>query len=148
MSGAAWAALFGLAVASFAAATPLPVTSEPLFIGLMFSDLSPVWLTVLVASVTNTAGSVISFLMARAAGQAGGGKWMPISSKWRDRLEVWYKRWGLWSLILSWIPGGDLLVIMAGFAKARALPVVVILTVAKTVRFIGLAVLTLGVFVW
>ena len=143
---AAVLALGGLAVASFVAATPLPFTSEPLFVGMLVSGMGLPVLVVVVASIANAAGSVATFALARAAGAAGGGKWLPISSRWRQRLEGWYARWGLLSLLLSWIPGGDLLVVLAGFARAPVAAVVVILTVAKSVRFAGLALITLGLF--
>lgn len=139
-------ALLSLAAASFIAATPLPFTSEPIFIGMLVSGIGLPLLVVAVASIANTAGSVATYALARAAGEAGGGKWLPISSKWRSKLENWYSRWGLLSLLLSWIPGGDLLVVLAGFARAPVLAVVVILTIAKSVRFAGLALLTLGLF--
>lgn len=114
--------------------------------GLIVSGLTLPLITVVVASVANTAGSVATFALARAATTAGGGKWMPVSSKWRLKLENWYSRWGLWSLLLSWIPGGDLLVVLAGFARAPIMAVVVILTVAKTLRFGILALLAVGLF--
>ncbi|MFC0279557.1 YqaA family protein [Falsigemmobacter intermedius] len=146
MSVGGAAGLAGLAVASFAAATPLPFTSEPLFIGLLVSGLGLPLVIVLVASIANTAGSVATYLMARAAGAAGGDKWMPVSGKKREKLEAWYRKWGLWTLLLAWIPGGDLLVILAGLARAPLVAVTAILTFAKTLRFAALALLTLGLF--
>lgn len=122
------------------------MTSEPIFIGMIASGITLPLITIFVASVTNTAGSVVTFLLARAAGTAGGGKWMPISLERRARIEAWYSKWGLWSLLLSWIPGGDLLVVFAGFARAPVLAVVTVLAIAKTVRFGGLALLTVGLF--
>lgn len=146
MTGGAMVALLGLAAASFAAATPLPITSEPLFIGLLFSGLTLPVVTVLVAAIANTAGSLFTYALARAAGQAGGGRYMPMPTHWRDRLETWYAKWGLWALLFSWIPGGDLLVVLAGFARAPVMIVTLILTLAKTARFAVLAILTLGLF--
>lgn len=113
---------------------------------MLVSGMSLPVLVVIVASLANTAGSVATYALARAAGAAGGGKWLPVSSRWRDKLEHWYSRWGLLSLLVSWIPGGDLLVVLAGFARAPVVAVVVILTIAKSVRFAGLALLTLGLF--
>ena len=32
------------------------------------------------------------------------------------RAEDWFRRWGLWSLLLAWAPGGDVLVAVDGKA--------------------------------
>lgn len=146
MSVGGAAGLAGLAVASFAAATPLPFTSEPIFIGLLVSGLGLPLAIVLVASLANTAGSVATYAMARAAGAAGGGRWMPAAGPRRAKLEAWYKKWGLWTLLLAWLPGGDMLVILAGLTRAPIVAVTAILTFTKTLRFGVLAIITLGLF--
>lgn len=146
MSVGGAAGLTGLAVASFAAATPIPFTSEPLFIGLLVSGIGLPLLIVLVASIANTLGSVATYALARAAGGEKGQKWMPFSGKRREKLEAWYGKYGLWTLLLAWLPGGDMLVIFAGLARAPWIAVTAILAFTKTLRFAALAILTLGIF--
>lgn len=144
MTSGVFLALLGLAAASFAAATPLPMTSEPLFVGMLMSGLALPALTVAVAALANTAGSVLTYALARVAGNAANGHLPTRAGRWRARIEAWYSRWGLWSLLLSWLPGGDLLVVLAGWAKAPFALVLAILALAKTLRFVVLALVTLG----
>ena len=51
----------------------------------------------------------------------------------------WFARWGRWSLLLSWLPGGDLLVFLAGTLRMPILPFVILITLAKTGRYVVLA---------
>jgi len=139
MSWGVLSALFGLGLASFIAATPLPWTSEPIFVGMLLAGVGMPLVVVAVASITNAAGSVVTYGLARV----GGDRWLPESSRWRARLQAWYGRWGLWSLILAWLPGGDLLVVLAGLARAPWLAVIAILALTKTARFAALAYATL-----
>jgi membrane protein YqaA with SNARE-associated domain len=61
------------------------------------------------------------------------------------KAEGWYRRWGYWSLLLSWAPiMGDPLTVIAGVMR-EPLPVFLLLvTIAKTGRYIVLAYLTLA----
>jgi membrane protein YqaA with SNARE-associated domain len=139
------AALIGLAVAAFAAATPLPVQSEPVVLALMAAGLAPLWLILTVASVFNVAGSVLTFGLARAASAAVaagvGPRWLQLPPARRARAEGWFARWGVWGLLLSWAPGGDVIVVLAGLARAPWARVVLLLAVAKTGRYLALAAL-------
>lgn len=63
-----------------------------------------------------------------------------------DRATRWYRKWGRWSLLLSWAPiGGDALTVAAGVLREPLWSFVFLVTIAKTARYIVLAVATLGV---
>ena len=108
------ASLFGLFIAAFLAATPLPFQSEIVFLGLMASGSIAVWLLVIVASVGNTLGSCVTYAAGRGLGGARGARWFPVRPDQLGRAERWFQRWGLWALLVSWAPGGDLIVALDG----------------------------------
>ena len=133
-----WAGLGGMALSAFAAASPLPFQSEPVFLGLLATDTVPLWPLLITASLANTAGSMVTHAIGRAAG-AGCSRWLPLSDRRRARAEAWFARWGRWSLWLSWAPGGDILVALSGLARLPVLQTLALVALAKTARYAALA---------
>jgi membrane protein YqaA with SNARE-associated domain len=139
--------LGGLAATAFGAATLLPVPSEPLFIGLLLLGETPAWLLVLVASVANTAGSVVNWWLGRQLLRFQDRRWFPATSAQMARATRWHARFGRWSLLLSWAPVfGDALTVMAGVLREKLWVFVALVAIAKTSRYVALTLLTLGLF--
>ena len=140
------ASLFGLFLAAFLAATPVPFQSEIVFLGLLATaTASPVTLVV-VASIGNTLGSCVTYAAGRGLGGQRGARWFPVSPGQLARAEVWFRRWGLWSLLLSWAPGGDLLVALAGVLRVPFWKFVALVAIAKTCRYAVVALIGLGIW--
>ncbi|MCD7983793.1 MAG: DedA family protein, partial [Desulfovibrio sp.] len=59
------AALWGLFLAAFAAATLLPAQSELALAGLLAAGHKPVWLLIAVAAAGNTLGAAVNCLLGR-----------------------------------------------------------------------------------
>ena len=129
--------LAGLFVAAFLAATPVPFQSEIVFLGLLAAG-HPAWVLVTVASVGNTLGSCVTYALGRGIGEIGAGRFAP-SAQNRDRAERWFKRWGVWALLLSWAPGGDLIVLVAGALRTPVWLFVTLVALAKTGRYLAVA---------
>lgn len=139
--------LASLAAMAFGAATLLPVPSEPLMIGLLLLGETPAWLLVLVASVANTAGSVVNWWLGRQVLRFQHRSWFPATPVQMARATRWYARFGRWSLLLSWAPVfGDALTVMAGVLREKLWVFVLLVAIAKTSRYVALAALTLGLF--
>ncbi len=134
-------ALSGMFLAAFLAATPIPMQSELAFIALAASGWS-VTALVIVASLGNILGSCVTYAAGRGLGGLGIWRWFHLPADKMARAETWFARWGRWSLLLSWLPGGDLLVLLAGTLRMPLLPFVVLITLAKTGRYIALALAT------
>lgn len=131
-------ALSGMFLAAFLAATPIPMQSELAFIALAASGWSLTAL-VIVASLGNILGSCVTYAAGRGLGGLGLWRWFHLPADKMARAETWFARWGRWSLLLSWLPGGDLLVLLAGTLRMPLLPFVALITLAKTGRYIALA---------
>ncbi|MGH6763630.1 MAG: YqaA family protein [Phyllobacterium sp.] len=135
----------GLFLAAFLAATILPAQSEALLVGLLFTESYSPALLILVASVGNVLGSVVNWLLGRGIESFRDRKWFPIDAKMLDRAAIWYHRYGRWSLLASWVPViGDPLTVMAGVLREPLWSFVLLVTVAKTLRYVVLGIITLG----
>lgn len=140
------AAYAGLFIAALGAATILPMQSEAVLVGMLLADYSP-WLVVGVASLGNVLGSVINWGLGRGLERFRHHRWFPASDAALERAQRWYKRYGKWSLLLSWVPIiGDPITVIAGVMR-EPLPVFLLLVaLAKIGRYLVLAAVTLGLF--
>ncbi|VVS93682.1 YqaA family protein [Desulfoluna spongiiphila] len=106
-----------LFVVSFLAATVVPLGSEWLLVALLTEGLHP---GLLLASATT--GNVLGALTTWAIGVWGGPFLMErvlrIDPRAQARARSVYRRWGSWSLLLSWVPViGDPLCLVGGLFR-------------------------------
>ncbi len=133
-------ALIGLFVAAFVAATPMIMSSEVVFLGLQAAGYDPV-LLVLVASVGNVLGSCVTYAIGRGAETFRNRSWFPLKPEAMAKAQAWWQRWGLWSLLVAWAPGGDLVVALAGLMRVPLWKFLALVTLAKTGRYTVVAAL-------
>ena len=140
------AILGGKFAIAYVAATILPALSEAALVGLLVAGTQSPVLLVAVASLGNILGAVVNWALGRGVERFRDRKWFPVSSTSLERATGWYRKWGRWSLLLSWAPiGGDALTVAAGVLREPLWSFVVLVTIAKTVRYVVLAAATLGV---
>jgi membrane protein YqaA with SNARE-associated domain len=139
---AEYGALFA---AAFLSATILPAQSEAVLFGMLVSERYSEWLLIAVASAGNTLGSVVNWLLGRSLAHFEGRRWFPVKREQMARAEMWYHRYGRWSLLMSWVPIiGDPLTLVAGVLR-EPLPVfIALVAIAKTARYLIVAGLSLG----
>lgn len=134
----------GLFLSAFLAATILPMQSEAVLVGLLLTGHSPLTV-VAVASTGNILGSIVNWLLGRGIERFRDRSWFPIDQQSFDRAQSWYQKYGKWSLLLSWAPIiGDPLTLMAGVLRERLATFVLLVSIAKTARYVALAALTLN----
>ncbi len=137
------AAYAGLFLTALAAATILPMQSETVLVGLLLTETHLPWLLITVASVGNVIGSAINWLLGRAIEQFRDRPWFPASDTQLARAQKWYRRYGRWSLLLSWVPFvGDPLTVVAGVLREPFPIFLFFVTIAKVGRYLVLAGLT------
>ncbi len=138
--------LSGLFAIAFVAATILPAQSEGALVDLLVAGTHSPTLLVAVASLGNVLGAVVNWALGRGVERFRDRKWFPVSPSSLDRATGWYRKWGRWSLLLWWAPiGGDALTVAAGVLREPLWSFVVLVTIAKTARYIAIAAATLGV---
>ncbi len=135
----------GLFLAALGAASILPMQSEPVLVALLLLAEQPAWLLVLVASVGNTLGSCLNWLLGRWIEHYRDRRWFPVKPDKLTKAEGWYRRWGKWSLLMSWAPIiGDPLTVIAGVLREDFWVFLALVAIAKTGRYVVLALVTLG----
>ncbi len=128
--------LGGLFVTSFLAATVLPMSSEAVLAGVALTTTTDKLLLLAVATVANTLGSILNWSFGRWGAHFRDRPWFPVKPATYDAAADRFRRWGTWSLLLSWIPiVGDPLTLIAGAAGVRFLPFVVLVAIGKAARY-------------
>ncbi len=141
----ALASYLALFLAAFLAATIVPAQSEAVLVGLILAGDRSLILLLLVATTGNVLGSVVNWLLGRFIERFRDRPWFPVSRLRLDQAEAWYRRFGIWSLLLSWVPIiGDPLTVVAGVLRTPFLTFLVLVTIAKAGRYAVLAAITLG----
>jgi membrane protein YqaA with SNARE-associated domain len=139
------AAHAGLFAAAFLAATLLPAQSEAVLVGLLLTGEHSPTLLVLTASLGNVGGAVVNWLLGRSLERFRGRRWFPVPDRALNRAQRWFGRFGVWSLLLSWLPvGGDALTLVAGVLRVPLWRFVVLVALGKVGRYAVLTLLTLG----
>lgn len=134
--GAKFVDVLLLALNAFVSATLLPGASEVVLAGLVVAGTSPVWLLFLVATVGNVAGSMVNWALGYYLAGYRERRWFPVKPDHYARMERIYARWGIWSLLLSWVPViGDPLTAFAGLMRAPVWAALAIITLAKAGRY-------------
>ncbi len=133
-----------LFVLSFLAATVLPLGSEWLLITLIVNSFDP-GAVVAVATVGNFFGACTTY---------GVGLWgsafllqrlLRIDREQRERATVLFRRYGSWSLLLSWLPiVGDPLCLVAGSLRCNFFLFSALVFIGKLVRYAFIAAVTAG----
>ncbi|WP_295401463.1 YqaA family protein [uncultured Thiocystis sp.] len=134
-----------LFLAALGAGSLLPLQSEALLVGLLLADAQPVWVLLTVASVGNVLGSLVNWRLGRSLEQVRHQTWFPVSVQALTKAQAFYRRAGYWSLLLSWVPViGDPLTLIAGLLHEPFWRFLVLVTLAKSARYLVLGALTLG----
>ena len=132
-----------LFISAFLAATILPAQSEAGLAALIFASPASVTLLVATASLGNVLGSMINWYLGHSINRFTGKRWFPAHTQ-LSRATSWYGRYGRWSLLLSWVPFiGDPLTVVAGIMREPLLRFLLIVGIAKTGRYIVVALLAL-----
>lgn len=140
-------AYVGLFASALVAATVLPMQSEAVLSGLLIGGAYPVTALVLVATVGNVLGAIINWILGRFLLRFRDRQWFPSSDWQLARAQRWYRRYGRWSLLGSWLPlVGDPLTVVAGLMREPLVPFVVLVTLAKGTRYLALTAVVLSWF--
>lgn len=126
-----------LFASSFLAATILPFYSEVVLFALLRNGNDPA-LLVFVATVGNTLGAVVNWVLGRYLLHFRDQRWFYFNKKQIEKAQSWFQRYGFWTLLLAWMPiGGDALTLIAGIMKVRLWLFLLLVATGKAVRYIS-----------
>ena len=137
--------LLSLFLLSFCASTLLPLGSEWLLVALLLGGTDPSS-AVLVATLGNSLGAGTSYLIGRLGSEWFIRKLLRIDGDAQRRAEGWFRRYGSWALLFSWLPVvGDPLCLVSGSLKTPLPRFAALVVGGKGLRYLSVALLTLSV---
>ena len=87
---------------------------------------------------------MVNWYLGRGLTEFAGRWWFPANAGQLARATGWYDKYGRWSLLLSWAPIiGDPLTVVAGIMREPLPRFLLIVGIAKTARYVVVAVLAL-----
>ncbi len=130
----------GLFVTAFLSATLLPMGSAVALFALCAAGYDP-WPLWLWGTLGNTLGGLVNWALGRWLLHWQDRPWFPFKPDQLGKASAWYGRWGIWTLLLSWLPlVGDPLTFVAGLMRAPFWLVTLLSGLGKGARY--------AVFLW
>ena len=130
-----------LFVLSFLASTILPLGSEALVVALIYQGFSP-FTVIMVATVGNYLGSCTTYYLG-LKGRPVLEKYLSPSPEKLEKSEKLFKRYGIYTLLFTWIPGvGDAITMVAGLTQLPFRSFSILVFLGKFGRYFAIAYLT------
>ena len=144
MTGAGYGGLF---VTAFLAATLLPLSSEAVLAALAAADGFDLFVLIAVATAGNTLGALVNWLLGRFCLRWRDRRWFPVDAARLDTASDRFRRYGVWSLLLAWVPViGDPLTFVAGVLGVRLAYFLPLVAIGKAARYAAVAGLARSLF--
>lgn len=124
-----------LFVVSLLASSILPLGSEWLLVAMIIQGHAflPV---VLIASLGNYLGACTTYMIGRWGAVFLTTRLLHLDDKQLSRAQALYNRYGIWSLLFSWLPVvGDPLCLLAGTFRLHFLPFSLLVASGKMARY-------------
>ena len=128
---------FQLSLISFLAATILPFSSEVVLTTMYLSNSFETYFLLIFASIGNIIGSITNWYLGKKITLFQNRKWFPVSPDQLNRSQIYFQKYGLWSLLLAWVPIiGDPLTLLAGVLKVRFSIFFLLVSISKISRYV------------
>ena len=128
---------FQLSLISFLAATILPFSSEVVLTTMYLSNSFEPYFLLIFASIGNIIGSITNWYLGKKITLFQNRKWFPVSPDQLERSRKYFQKYGLWSLLLAWVPIiGDPLTLLAGVLKVRFSIFFLLVSISKISRYV------------
>ena len=128
---------FQLLIISFLAATILPFSSEVVLTTMYLSNSFETYFLLIFASTGNILGSMTNWYLGKKISIFQNRKWFPVSPAQLIRSQKYFQKYGLWSLLLAWVPViGDPLTLLAGVLKVRFSVFFILVSISKISRYV------------
>jgi membrane protein YqaA with SNARE-associated domain len=129
--------LIFLFLSSFLAATIFPAQSELVLASLNIADNHDKFLLVVIATTGNVLGALVNWFIGYYLIKFKNKKWFPIQKRKIDKYSRFYQKWGVWSILLAWMPIiGDPLTIIAGIFRTNIWLFLTLVTISKLSRYL------------
>lgn len=132
--------LLGLFLGCALSATVIPFSSEALLAAALLAYDNNVWPVVLVASLGNTAGGMVSFLLGWICKWEWLEKYLKVDRRKLEKIRLKVSRYGYPAALFAWLPVvGDLVAIAMGLLRLNPWITAVLMFVGKFARYLVVA---------
>ncbi len=136
VSGYTYLSLF---ITSFLASTVLPLGSEALVVLLIKSDHN-FYAVVLLATFGNYLGACTTYYIGLKGRSGIIERYLSISAKELEKADRWFKRYGAYILLFTWVPlVGDAITVSGGLLKLDFRIFSIYVFIGKFARYLALA---------
>lgn len=136
---AAWPYL-AMFASAFISATLLPFASEAVLVAGLKSGIASASGLLVAATAGNVGGSLLNWWMGLGIRHFEGRRWFPFKAEDIARAGDRFNRYGVWVLLLSWLPVvGDPLTLVAGVMRVPLWIFMLLVTVGKAARYLVVA---------
>jgi len=109
-------------------------------LGQIKAGLAGPWALVASATIGNVAGSTFNWWLGRHIRRFEGRRWFPFQPEAIANASDRFQKFGVWSLVLSWLPVvGDPLTVVAGLLRVPLIVFLPLVTIGKAGRYLVLA---------
>ena len=130
---------------AFLAATVVPFASELTLVAALAAGGAVHWL-IAVATLGNTLGAAVNWGLGRLIERFRDRRWFPVDARRLERAQRWFGRYGVWSLLLAWVPvAGEPLTVLAGAMRVHIVPFLILVATGKAVRYAVVALTVDGI---
>ena len=127
-----------LFISAFAAATILPAQSEALLAYQVSLNPSHTARLITVATIGNVLGSIVNWWLGRLAKKFKDKSWFPVSEDKLLQGEQYYRKYGRFSLLLSWAPFiGDPITMVAEVIREPLWSFLALVSITKCSRYVS-----------
>jgi membrane protein YqaA with SNARE-associated domain len=134
--------LFGVA---FLAATILPLQSEAVLAGLLGLSAEPWWTLLAIATLGNTLGAAVNWVLGRGLERYRDKSWFPAKPAQLEKAKSYYMKYGRWCLFFSWVPVvGDAFTVLAGVLGEKLWLFMAVVGAGKLARYLMVAAAVAG----
>ena len=129
--------LFGLFLGCMLSATVVPFASEALLAGALLMGYGK-WAVTLVATLGNTTGGMISYLMGWLCKWEWLEKYFRVKREKLERMRDRVAKYGAWAALLTWLPFvGDLIAIAMGLMRVNPWWTLLLMFIGKLARYLA-----------
>ena len=129
--------LFGLFLGCMLSATVVPFASEALLAGALLMGYGK-WAVTLVATLGNTTGGMISYLMGWLCKWEWLEKYFRVKREKLERMRDRVSKYGAWAALLTWLPFvGDLIAIAMGLMRVNPWWTLLLMFIGKLARYLA-----------
>ena len=115
----------------------MPLSSEIVLTTMLLTTLFEKNILLIVASSGNILGSIFNWYLGKKITIFQDRKWFPVSPEQLNKSQKYFKKYGLWSLLLAWVPViGDPLTLLAGVLKVRFSIFFILVSISKISRYV------------